>query len=87
MITSTMAMLGYMDIVLILAVMLLMFGAKKLPELAKGLGTGIKEFKKATQEAHDGVNDAAEDQLATGPKRVLEGTSNGRQDQKETKKS
>ena len=44
------AMLGGWEIVLILAVVLILFGAKKLPELAKGLGTGIKEFKKATRD-------------------------------------
>jgi len=37
-------------IVLILAVVLVLFGAKKLPELAKGLGQGIKEFKGAVRE-------------------------------------
>jgi sec-independent protein translocase protein TatA len=42
--------IGGWEIVLILAVVLILFGAKKLPELAKGLGTGIKEFKKATRE-------------------------------------
>ena len=36
-------MLGGWEIVLIMAVVLLLFGAKKLPELAKGLGQGIKE--------------------------------------------
>ena len=41
---------GGWEIVLILAVVLILFGAKKLPELAKGLGQGIKEFKKATTE-------------------------------------
>ncbi|MCF6181839.1 twin-arginine translocase TatA/TatE family subunit [Lutibacter sp.] len=34
---------------------LLLFGGKKLPELMKGLGSGIKEFKKATQEEEDEV--------------------------------
>lgn len=34
---------------------LLLFGGKKLPELMKGLGSGIKEFKKATQEDEDEV--------------------------------
>jgi len=44
--------------VLILAVVLVLFGAKKLPELAKGLGTGIKEFKKATREVTDEIQNA-----------------------------
>jgi len=39
-----------MEVVLILVVILVLFGAKKIPELAKGLGTGIKEFKKASRE-------------------------------------
>jgi sec-independent protein translocase protein TatA len=45
--------LGGGEIVLILAVVLLLFGAKKLPELARGLGQGIKEFKKASNEVTD----------------------------------
>jgi sec-independent protein translocase protein TatA len=52
---------GGWEIVLILAVVLLLFGAKKLPELAKGLGTGIKEFKKATREVTDEIQNAGND--------------------------
>ena len=55
------AMLGGWEIVLILAVVLILFGAKKLPELAKGLGTGIKEFKKATREVTEEVTSAMDD--------------------------
>ena len=40
------AFFGGWEVVLILAVVLVLFGAKKLPELAKGLGQGIKEFKR-----------------------------------------
>lgn len=47
--------LGGGEIVLILAVVLLLFGAKKLPELAKGLGQGIREFKKASNEVTDEI--------------------------------
>ncbi len=50
--------LGGGEIILILALVLILFGAKKLPELAKGLGTGIKEFKKATREVTDEVSSA-----------------------------
>ena len=42
--------LGTGEILVILLIVLLLFGAKKLPEFAKGLGKGIKEFKKATKE-------------------------------------
>jgi sec-independent protein translocase protein TatA len=48
---------GWEWVIVILAVLLL-FGAKKIPELAKGLGTGIKEFKKATKEVTDEIQNA-----------------------------
>jgi sec-independent protein translocase protein TatA len=41
---------GPWQIVLIVALALLLFGGKKIPELMKGLGQGMKEFKKATKE-------------------------------------
>lgn len=42
--------LGGGEIILILAVVLILFGAKRLPELARGLGQGIREFKKVASE-------------------------------------
>lgn len=45
--------IGFQELILILLVLLIFFGAKKLPELAKGLGQGIKEFKKATSEINE----------------------------------
>ena len=59
---------GGWEIVLILAVVLILFGAKKLPELAKGLGTGIKEFKKATREVTDEIQNAGNETSAPAPK-------------------
>lgn len=44
---------GTTELLLILAVVILLFGAKKLPELAKGIGKSVKEFKKASNEADD----------------------------------
>jgi sec-independent protein translocase protein TatA len=61
--------LGGGEIILILALILILFGAKKLPELAKGLGTGIKEFKKATREVTEEVS-AAMDEPPSQPKRL-----------------
>jgi sec-independent protein translocase protein TatA len=55
-----MGMPGPMEIVLIVAVIVLLFGAKKIPELAKGLGQGIKEFKKASQDIKQELNDDRE---------------------------
>jgi len=43
-------MLGPWQIALIVAVVLLLFGGKKIPELMRGLGSGIKEFKDASKE-------------------------------------
>jgi sec-independent protein translocase protein TatA len=45
-----MGRLGLPEILIIAAVFLLLFGGKKIPELMKGLGTGIKEFKNAAKE-------------------------------------
>ena len=46
-------MIGGPQIILIIAVVLLLFGGRKIPELMKGLGSGIKEFKNATKEEED----------------------------------
>ena len=46
-------MIGAPQIILIIAVVLLLFGGRKIPELMKGLGSGIKEFKKATKEEEE----------------------------------
>ena len=53
--------LGPWEIILILAVVMLLFGAKKLPELAKGMGKSMKEFKKAVNTDDD---DAPEEKPA-----------------------
>ena len=53
--------LGGWEVLLIFAVVLILFGAKKLPDLAKGLGTGIKEFKKATREVTEEIQNAPVD--------------------------
>jgi len=53
--------LGGGEIILILALILILFGARKLPELAKGLGQGIKEFKKATREVTEEVTHAMDE--------------------------
>jgi sec-independent protein translocase protein TatA len=47
--------LGATEILLIFLVIVIFFGAKKIPELAQGLGKGIREFKKAAREIDDEV--------------------------------
>jgi sec-independent protein translocase protein TatA len=49
---------GPMQIVLLVLAVLLLFGGKKIPELMRGLGGGIKEFKKASKEDEDDKSDA-----------------------------
>jgi sec-independent protein translocase protein TatA len=44
------AMLNLWEVVLIVAVVVLLFGARKLPDLARGLGQGIKEFRRASRD-------------------------------------
>lgn len=65
------AFLNGPEIIAILAVILILFGAKKLPELAKGLGQGIKEFKKSSREIQDELNEAMDVNAppATPPRR------------------
>jgi sec-independent protein translocase protein TatA len=54
--------LGYQELLIILVIVLILFGANRLPELAKSLGSSVKEFKK-------GINEAkAEDTTATARK-------------------
>ena len=53
--------LGGGEVIVVLALILILFGAKKIPELAKGLGSGIKEFKKATREVTDEIQSASDD--------------------------
>ena len=47
------------ELIVLLVIILLLFGAKKLPELGKSLGQGIREFKKTTKELTAGDDDAA----------------------------
>lgn len=55
--------MGPMEIILIVVVIALIFGARKLPELGKGLGRGIKEFKQEVQDPATPVTDVASRQL------------------------
>lgn len=50
--------LGTPEIILIAIVILVLFGAKKIPELMQGLGKGVKEFKKATNEIEQDIKNS-----------------------------
>ncbi len=59
---------GPTELIIILTIVLLLFGAKKIPELARGLGTGIREFKKGTSGADEQneVRERKRDEALTG---------------------
>ena len=57
--------LGPWEIALVILVIIILFGGKKLPELARGLGLGLREFKKAKQEIKDEVKNVADKVEAT----------------------
>ena len=52
--------LGGPEAILILVIFIILFGGKRLPELAKGLGKSVKEFKRASQEMEESVRAAIE---------------------------
>jgi sec-independent protein translocase protein TatA len=53
--------LGGWEVLVIVLVLLIFFGAKKIPELARGLGRGIREFKDATKEIKDEIEEGIKD--------------------------
>jgi sec-independent protein translocase protein TatA len=53
--------LGAGEIILIVLVVLLLFGAKKIPELARGLGKGMSEFKKGLKDVEKEIKDAGDE--------------------------
>lgn len=64
-----MGFLGGQEIVVLLIIVILLFGAKKIPELAKGLGQGIKEFKKASSDVEKQLKDKDDTAQESSPKK------------------
>ncbi len=60
--------LGAGEIILILLVILILFGAKKIPELAKGLGKGMSEFKKGLKEVENEIKSTDKDEKTENKK-------------------
>ena len=61
--------LGGTELIIALVIILLLFGAKRIPELAKGLGSGVREFRKGTRgegEVEEDKKDAGGEQLTAG---------------------
>ena len=60
MLSIFLGVVGPWQVVIIVALILLLFGGKKIPELMRGLGTGIREFKDATKENNEKKNEHTE---------------------------
>jgi sec-independent protein translocase protein TatA len=84
------------DLIIILLIILVLFGAKKLPELARGMGQAVKEFQKAKDEFSDELHKAGKSEAETAKSDVKPAsstvprienqptTSEGRPDQNQT---
>ena len=54
--------LGPQELILLLIIVLVLFGGRKIPEIMRGFGEGLREFKKATREATDELTKLADEQ-------------------------
>lgn len=68
--------MGPWEMLLIFLVVLLLFGAKKLPEIAQGLGKGIREFKKAMNDTTDEIKQPINQVPVNQPPRLPDDTKN-----------
>ncbi len=59
---------GGWELIVIVFIILIFFGAKKIPELARGLGRGIREFKDATKEIKDEIQEGVKEGIKDKPK-------------------
>ena len=67
--------LGIQELMLILVIAMFFFGGKKLPEMAKGLGKGIREFKRASEGGADDEDEPTASKGHEEPKKKLESKS------------
>jgi sec-independent protein translocase protein TatA len=72
---------GPLELILIFAVVLLIFGAKRIPEIARGIGKGIREFKDATSEISRELENEAQNRQINQPQTPQQGTPQARQPQ------
>ena len=64
--------LGGTELIIALVIILLLFGAKRIPELAKGLGSGVREFRKGTRGEVEEEKDAKGEELSAGADKTEE---------------
>ncbi|HQB76983.1 MAG TPA: twin-arginine translocase TatA/TatE family subunit [Tenuifilaceae bacterium] len=70
----TLTFIGLSELIFIFLAILLLFGSKRIPEVARGLGKGVREFQKATNEIRQEIANATEDDshTSTSPKKSEE---------------
>jgi len=64
--TTQLLFIGTTELMLIAGIALLLFGGKKLPEMMRGLGQGVSEFKKGTREITEPLNEVKQEIVETG---------------------
>jgi sec-independent protein translocase protein TatA len=78
---------GPLEIILIFLVVLLIFGAKRIPEIARGIGKGIREFKDATGEISRELETEGHDRQINQPQSPQQGQPQARQSQQPSPES
>lgn len=58
--------MGFSEILMVLVIVLLVFGAKRLPEMGAAMGKGIREFKKSLRDVQSSIDSGASDDLPAG---------------------
>lgn len=79
--TEVMGTPGPLELIIIFAVVLLLFGAKRIPEIARGIGKGIREFKDATSEISRELEAEGQKRQINQPQTPQQGTPQSRQPQ------
>ena len=71
--------IGFPELIIIFLVLLLVFGAKRIPEIARGIGKGIREFKSATNEISREIEAESQDRQINQPQAPQQGAPQPRQ--------
>jgi len=79
---KTMGLVGWQEALFVAVVILLIFGARRLPEIGKSLGSGIREFKKSVTGESD--NEALENQGGQNSKKTLPSGTESKQTENKT---
>jgi sec-independent protein translocase protein TatA len=72
---------GGQEIILILVLVLILFGAKRIPEIMRGFGQGLREFKDASQRAMDEIDQATQEPASSGSAKVGGGSTTSTKDE------